>query len=118
LSKENIYTGLVNIWAENYQRIIKKRLLKFSEKGLKTMDEKLTPRKVEEIGLLLAIQHYGQDEIINLFESGKDHFTNDKAFQRAIKRIRDIGQKNDLTTESEAIEELDSKILQVLKHFR
>ena len=106
LYEEVFYMDLVERWVTEYENITKNKLF------IPSMNN-LTNKNANDVLLAFLIENHGQNEVLELAENWKGHFSNDRSFYRfkaGLKNMKALSEPSPLITE------LDTKILQEKKH--
>lgn len=108
LYDEVFYMRIINSWSDEYFKIKKNKLLtpKISN---------MTNKEAQERLLSSLITMFGQNEVNNIVDSWKSHFSTSKEAQRFKKSLINL---KDLTEESPLIKELDEKINSIQEYYR
>lgn len=108
LYSDEVYMQLIDNWVSEYQNIKKNKVMTPNI-------EDLTSKKAQDFLLSALVAEIGQNKVQTLVSGWNDKFTTNKEAQR-FKTI--LNNLKGLTKESDLIKELDSKILEVQKHYR
>jgi hypothetical protein len=109
LANDEIYKELIKIYYLSFVRIKKKSHLRFKIEELERMGN-LTPKKIDELLAVMAIDMLGIEQVSTLIDSGKNAFANERAFFRAKSRVRELSHSSNFTEQSELASELEDKI--------
>lgn len=115
LFDRQFYSKIINLWAENYFKIDKKRIMKMDAiENIKTVSE------ATEFICAIALQKLQPDEVKSILNDIKQSnvFNNRSEYTRLAKKIKNITSKTTISESSDLVKELDGEIRQVLAYKR
>jgi hypothetical protein len=115
LYDERFYSKVIDLWADNYFRIEKKRII-----NMDAMDNFKKVSDAIDFVFAIALQKMPVDEVQVLLEEMKRRkvFADAKYYSRLKKKLKDISGKADMTDANALQRELDNEIRNILTYKR